>query len=82
MSTIIVGYKKVDFNRDGSEVHGYRIYLASEPESENEFGMITDNCFLSSQKFQDANIVKLYKSQAKVLPIYNKYGKINTIREE
>lgn len=77
----IIGYKKVDFEKDGSQIKGYRVHVATPAEADNEKGMISDSFFLSDQKFEDYRIRQLYKEQKEVIVFYNKFGKIQSVRE-
>lgn len=79
---VIVGYKKVNFvNKEGKEVNGYRVHVAEPARTEYEKGMITDSFYLNDQKFEDYRCKDLYKSQKEIIVFYNKYGKIQALRE-
>lgn len=42
----------------------------------NVRGCYAEKLFLSEQKFKDLKVVEIYDSQKEVIPLYNKYGKI------
>lgn len=78
----IVGWKDVDFStKDGVEIKGKSVHVAYEAPKDHGGGMLTDKFFLSDEKFGSYNIKGLYKAQSDVELLYNKYGKVESVRE-
>lgn len=76
----IMGYKKVEFTGDDNIViNGFTVFLFGDYDRQidgNVRGCYAEKVFLSDQKFKDLKVAELYEAQKEVIPLYNKYGKI------
>jgi len=72
----IVGYKVTTFNtQDGKHISGVTFYVTEKTNRDSCFGLMTDKFFVSDnklagQKFDIGN---------DVTPVYNRYGKIESV---
>lgn len=76
----IMGYKKVDFTGDDNvKISGYTVFLFAEYDKQINGiirGCFADKIFLSEEKFKALMIDELYEAQKDVLPLYNRFGKL------
>lgn len=70
----LVGKRRVDFDRDGQRIVGYRLYW--EYPDDHVDGVATDTCFVSDSK--GIEIDQLFVGQEYTI-FYNKYGKVEDI---
>lgn len=74
----VLGYEHVSFDfKDGHKVEGNYLYLHDDA-AKNVTGMRTERIFLSDAKSQACGFVP--KLNATVRVMYNKYGKVDEVR--
>lgn len=67
----LIGFRKVDFSRDGTEVHGYNLYCTFDDR--NTVGEAVERLWVNDRVLVNAGDLRL---GAEIIPLYNKYGKI------
>lgn len=67
----LIGFKRVDISRDGSEVHGYNLYC-TYPAPKME-GVVAERLWVNDRVLVNAGDLRL---GCEVTPLYNKYGRI------
>lgn len=67
----LIGIRRVDISRDGSEVHGYNLYCTyPDPKTDGE---ACERLWVSDRVLVNAGDLRL---GCEITPLYNKYGKI------
>lgn len=75
----IVGTRNVSFKgKDGSPVEGTKLYLTGPMEPDRGVGLETEEIFLSTAK--KANLSFALEVGIEVEVVYNKYGKVETLK--
>lgn len=71
----LIGIRRVDISRDGSEVHGYNLYC-TYPDPKTE-GDACERLWVNDRVLVNAGDLRV---GCEVIPLYNKYGKIAGIQ--
>lgn len=67
----LIGFRRVDFSREGAEVHGYNLYCTYE-DCHTE-GEVAERLWVNDRVLVNAGDLRV---GCEVTPLYNKYGKI------
>lgn len=71
----LIGFRRVDISRDGSEVHGYNLYCTyPDPKTEGE---ACERLWVNVRVLVNAGDLRV---GCEVTPLYNKYGKIADVQ--
>lgn len=71
----LIGIRRVDISRDGSEVHGYNLYCTyPDPKTEGE---ACERLWVNDRVLVNAGDLRV---GCELTPLYNKYGKIAGIQ--
>lgn len=76
----IIGYRKNDFKtKEGLEVTGYSVYIATEIDPRRGAGVSVERQYLSDAKLakEGINLADLLDREVKVY--YNRYGRVDSI---
>lgn len=78
---IIIGAKKYDFkdNETGRQIKGFSCYGLHNTNNPNIVGYDVEKFSLSEEMFFKLRIDELIKNQKSVTPIYNRYGKVESV---
>ena len=75
----ILGYKIVAFDtQDGKHISGITFYVSYKVEGKDMFGMMTDKIFISDAKLRGQQ----FDLGFKIHPVYNRFGKVETVTFE
>lgn len=72
----LVGYRRVDISREGTEVHGYNLFCIYP--SENVTGVEAERLWVSDKVLGDG--AGSLRAGVEITPLYNKYGKIVSVQ--
>ena len=71
----LIGFKRVDISRDGTEVHGYNLYCTyADPKTEGE---ACERLWVNDRVLVNAGDLRV---GCEVTPLYNKYGRIADVQ--
>jgi len=76
----MIGYRRADFaTKDGTEIKGYNVYIATEIDPRNGAGVMVERMYLSDAKIarEHIDLEKIIGREIRVY--YNRYGKIDSI---
>lgn len=76
----IIGYRKNDFKtKEGVEVTGYSVYIATEIDPRRGAGVSVERQYLSDAKLakEGIDLAELMNHEVKVY--YNRYGRVDSI---
>lgn len=79
----MIGYRRADFvTKDGAEIKGYNVYIATEIDPRNGAGVVVERQYLSEAKLEreHLDLAKIIGHEIKVY--YNRYGKIDSIVQQ
>lgn len=79
----MIGYRRADFAaKDGTEIKGYNVYIATEIDPRNGAGVMAERQYLSDAKIarENLDLEKLLGREIKVY--YNRFGKIDSIVQQ
>ncbi len=75
----IIGFERKSFTtKEGDTIEGTSLYIAEKIPPQRGEGCMGDRIFLSKNKLADLPFVPAVGMEVEVL--YNKYGKVSTIR--
>lgn len=79
----LVGFKKIEFKKDGNLIKGVRIYFVDDSSKNNTFGVCPDSVFISETLLNQSGLINAFVDDSyigfNIRLFYNKYGKIQDI---
>lgn len=70
----LIGFKRVDISREGTEVHGYNLYCTYRDDRTE--GEVCERLWVNDRVLVNAGDLRL---GCEVTPLYNKYGRIASL---
>lgn len=74
----VLGYKKVEFEKNGNFISGFRIYLSIPFADGKGVGLSAENIFLSSKKLNEMGYSPNLGDKLDLY--YNRYGKVELVK--
>lgn len=75
----VLGYKKVEFEKNGNFISGLRIYLSIPFADGKGVGLSAENIFLSAKKLNEMGYSPNLGDKLELY--YNRYGKVELVKQ-